>query len=344
MTRTLSVSEAGRLFDCEQQWDFSYGGHTTGSALRPKEPARLLREGRAWGAAVAAWHSTGDTDLARSAIDLSLQADAEQMREHGRYDQDRHDEISTRLHGIFGHYISTVERIPLFDCERQFHVAIPSRSGRRRSNRYVFVGYVDGLHRDDTGRLWIVEFKLRKRLSSFEQIAWARQIRWYAWAVEQDLGQPVAGVIVDERLNELPKPARVLASGKPSHAKDQLCTPDAYRAVCAETDEPVNTETLEALGQRRWAERHRVLLRRDEITLAGKQLVSSAQLIAELDAGHRLPVANPSQFRCPGCAYREICGRETDTVLIDALYERTVPKRLRTEESQAPVPDLEVAA
>lgn len=337
-TRTISVSEAGRLFDCEAAHAFAYTGHLTGGdALTAKQPHLRLREGRAWGAAVAEWHATGSSDAATYSLDSAIAEDTAQLAEHGLLDSQERDEMHAHLAALLGHYIQISDRIPLFDAEREFRVPIPSRTGRRKSSRYVFVGHVDGLHRDEMGRLFVVEFKLRGRLSSFEQIAWSRQVRWYAWAVEQELGSPVAGVIVDERLNAAPKAPRILKSGRVSHAKDQLCTASDYAAACELGNEPVDPETYAALGERRWGARHPVLLRREEIATAGRQLVSTAQRVAELDSGRRFPVTNPSPFRCPGCQFREVCQAPGDDELIDLHFERVLPKRSRPVEEVVPV-------
>jgi hypothetical protein len=99
-----------------------------------------------------------------------------------------------------------------------------------------------------------------------------RQIRWYAWGYEQQTHRPVAGVIVDERLNQEPKPARILANGLPSHAVNQVTTPGLYAAACREAGTQPQQDTIEALASRRWQERHTVFLSAQEIHEAGMQL------------------------------------------------------------------------
>ena len=74
----------------------------------------------------------------------------------------------------------------------------------------------------------IVEFKLRKQLTPVKLIQLSRQIRWYAWARQQVTDRKVVGVLVDERLNEAPKPAGFNKNGELSHAKNQVTTPELY--------------------------------------------------------------------------------------------------------------------
>lgn len=352
VTRSISVSEASALFDCEARHAFAYTGHLTGGdTLRAKTPAITLRRGRAWGAAVAAWHTTSDDEIAVDALRHALDQDAIEQQAAGVYVYDEHVTLLTHLMGVLRHYTATADRIPLHGVETKLRAALPSRTGRRPSNRYVFEGYVDGLHRDQLG-LWIVEFKLRGQLSSFEQVAWSRQVRWYAWAAERALGERVCGVIVDERLNDTPRPARLVKAKRkdegilgmvPSHAKDQLTTPELYRALCERYSVTPDQETMSALAARRWQVRHIVLLRRDEIDRAGRELVSAGRLIGEMDAGDRYPVANPSPFRCPGCPYREICLTPADGELIDLQFQRTVPKRHRPKETEVTAPILSLS-
>ena len=80
--RLLSVSESSTLLDCSWRWDLSYGGHLAGAALTPRETPMLLREGKAWGRAMAALHGSYNltTHLvdAEEAIRQSIREDAEE--------------------------------------------------------------------------------------------------------------------------------------------------------------------------------------------------------------------------------------------------------------------------
>lgn len=330
-TRVLSYSEVSRALDCQAAWDFAYGGHLAGSALRPKQVAPLLSEGRAFGAAAAAYHVTGEGQAAMDAMDESLEADADRQREFGVHDQDSHDEMRLRLLVLLSHYIENAEPIEMEPItERRLLVPIPSRSGGRASSRYRLICYIDATTTDESGT-WLVEFKLRRRLSSVEQIARQRQLRWYAWAYERETGEAVVGVKTIERWNEVPKQPRVLKSGKPSHAKDQLCTAEAYRAVCGELEGDPDPETVEALERRRWQQVVPVIFTQTELSAAGDELVSAGRLIHLLDSGGLTPLRNVKQSNCAGCAFRDICPEPENAVLVDSLYERKPPKRYREE-------------
>ena len=335
--------------DCTARHAFAYTGHLTdGQVLKRKHDHVRLREGRAWGRAVAALHSTTDRldGLLRAfnALHDALEEDAAQQREHGLYLEHDHHDLVVKLGALLEHYAATTSRMRVFAPETEMVVPLPSRTGKARSNRYAFHGYLDALtdtYTDYDGYLLIVEYKLRDRLTDPAQIRRSQQIRRYAWAAEQTLGRPVHGVIVDERLNEVPKPARWVKGKKktdpervPSHAKDQLTTRELYEEACALGGVDPDLETAAALGQRVWQQRVPVVFRRSEIVQAGRELVSAAQLIAQLDSGVLFPVRNTSPMRCNGCPFNEICQTPDDRELVDLHFDRKQPKRLRTTEEE----------
>lgn len=331
MRRALSHSELVSMHSCEYQHSFRYVGNLTGGqALQPKRIYVTLREGRAWGAGVAAWHHTADHAQALAALNASLESDADDLRDHGFFDAQEHLLLSDRLGVMLDHYIGSTERLALVVKEYEVLVPIASRTGRRASSRYQLHGFLDGVAEDDHGE-WIVEFKLRKQLSSLEHIALSPQLRRYAWAWREKTGRQPAGIVIDERLNAAPKPPRILKNGSVSTAKDQLCTADEYITACLRTGTEVDHEVVDSLASRKWGERHRIFLSEREIDEAGAHLVSSAQALHALESGERAPVRNPDPRRCPGCAFREICNDPADVDLVDALFVRVPPKRDREE-------------
>jgi hypothetical protein len=358
VTRTLSHTEIQTVTTCEAKHALSYTGHLTGgSTLKAKTVAPVLRDGRAWGRGVAAYCENvlrTDADvIARQAICASLEEDYDEQVAAGVADMVALDEARAFLFDLLDHYIETTEPLPITRPEHELDVPIPARNSHRASRRYRFQAFLDGLHEDDDGRVWVVEFKLRGKLTPLPQLYRDRQIRRYAWAGWRALDIDPVGVIVDERLKEVPKAPRVLKSGKPSHAKDQLCAAGAYRAVCEEHGVEMDRETFDALNARRWQQREAIMFRPGELAEVGEELVSAAWLIRDLDSGRRAPILNPSNAHCNGCQFREICPELSDG-LIDMSFRRTVPKRLRSADDLAGsvpvstdgqgVPDLHVDA
>ena len=326
--RLISHSETSALLTCQHRWDFQYGFQLAGSSLKSKDTPLQLREGRAWGAMAAAHHTGADLADCLTVGVESLEADAERQREFGMFVQEDYDESVLRMAGLIEHYRSMNPPLGIDRLEHEIVVPIPSRSGRQDSNRYKLQTFFDGLYTDEAGRVWIVEFKLRKQLSSILQISLSRQIRWYAWAYRKETGIEPAGVMVDERLNALPKPVKLNKDGSPS--KVQSCTPEDYIEAGGEDE-----EVLEKLRTKRWGQRESVLLTTAEIDEAGKQLVSAGQQIRDFDTADRYPVRNPSPLYCPGCQFKDVCPNPGDTDLVDALFERTTPKKDRNQHKEA---------
>lgn len=285
-----------------------------------------MRDGRAWGAGVASYHALGH---GTAAIYYALAEDKADQIVAGTFDEQAFEDTVNRLTMMLDHYvtISTEPRLPLIDRERELLVPLRARSGKRRSTIYRLHAFLDGVHIDAEDRPWIVEFKLRGRLMTLEQIVLSRQIRWYAWAWREATGREPAGVIVDERLNELPHSVRVNKDGTVSRV--QSCTPEAYTLACADREQEPHPETLTALRSKTWQERHRILFRSEELDEAGWQLTSTAQLTQLMDSGALYPTRNPAPQRCGWCPYRPICADPSDRDLIEALYTREPPKRLR---------------
>jgi hypothetical protein len=292
-----------------------------GSSLVPRVTAPVLRDGRAWGAAVAAWHATGSVADATDALNAALDEDAAGVRATGAPGDGERDATASRLGVILRHYAASVARLELDAREHEFDV--PVRTGWRLHGRF------DGLHIDADGRVWIVEFKLRRRLTDLGMLALDRQGRRYAWAWREATGEQLAGVIVDETLNQAPQPPRVLASGATSHDARQHTTAEWYLASCAETGTAPSVRTVDALRARKWHQRHRVTFTAWELEDTGRELVSLTRLVGDLESGRITPFRAPSTRTCPGCPFRDVCNDPRDTGVVDALFTRTPAKHQR---------------
>lgn len=323
--RELSHSELRTLTSCEAMWDFRYGGRLAGDALAPRTVAARLSEGKVWGRAIAVWHETSDWGKASGALDDAIEAEESYPGEH--------EQMFYRLTEILAHYTRTSDALTVTDPELAFDVALPAYWGGGRSNKYRLTGYLDGIHTDADGRTWIVEHKLRKTLSTYQQLALDRQGRRYAWAYERMTGMPVAGVIYNERLNEAPRPPKVLKSGAVSNDVRQFTTPELYAQACIAAGQQPSAETSDALAQRAWQRREWITFRPGELAETGQELAALAQRVHDIESG-RLPIREPAPAHCPGCAFREICPNPSDAALVDVLFARQPAKRNR-EESRA---------
>lgn len=341
MTRLLSFTEIETALTCFARWDFAYGGRLAGSTLKPLSTAPILSEGRAWGAAVAAWHAGQGTLLAsydaHTALADSVTSDADAAAKRGvPVPVDSQAEMIVRLGRMLDHYMAT--SIPLENLtklEGEIIVPVPSRTGKRGSNAYGFQCLLDGWTVEKNGNPWIVEFKLRQGLQDPALMEKSMQYRLYTWAkIREGDGRAPVGILVDERLNEAPEPARIVQGAKrgtfrPSHDAKQMTTPELYVEACVQNDIDPMPDTVASLRGRVWQHRVPLMFRPSEIRETAQELVSAATLIGMLDRGEFQPIRNGARSRCRACKFSRICKSPNDGIFVESLYERTVPKRLR---------------
>lgn len=350
MKRLLSHSEIRTLSTCEAAHAFKYTGVLSdGDTLSPKHalPDRL-REGSAFGAAMAVLHAgppTPDT-LARARGEATMYLEEHQEN----WTQEELRDVAVKLDRIVRHYAATADLFHVADPETRLEVALPSRvtlaGGKtRKSTRYGFEGYLDGIHTAANGGVWIVDYKLRDSLSDFDAVANDRQWRRYAWAWREIHGVSPAGIKVVERKNGYPEPeAEVKRNANGRLSKIQACTPDTYRrAFWADKESGLAekllptaeeaTEILEKLRERHdpkhWQRVHTIILRESEIDEAGRELASAANRVGQLERGDLYPLRTVSRSTCGGCDFRDACAEPGDRPVVDAFYTREVPKRLR---------------
>lgn len=319
----ISYSEVSTALACPARHAFRYTGRlTNGETLHRKDTPSILSDGRAWGAAVAAWHASTDFDSAyaegRAALHDAYADHAVEQDEKGApVDSHALDEAKDNLLAIFDDYTSRAEWMRgLHRLEDPLLAPI--------GNGHGFEGFIDGYLTDDEGRAWLVEFKLRKRLQDAELISRSRQTRWYAWALREQ-GIPVVGVIVDERLKAAPQPVRRLKSGKPSHDVRQSCEPGAYIAACVQAGVETSPDCLTALRSRVWQRRTPIVYTTAELNAAGEELRGAASLIVLLNAGVLAPLRNVSQMTCSGCDFKAVC-EHPDTPVTNLEFTRAAPK------------------
>lgn len=322
LTRPISQSEVADLMQCPARWGFAYGS-LAGHPIRPMHTALRLREGRAWGAAVQAWHTPGPDEMRRAynALLDSLEDDQAFMERHGQgADEEEFAATLEKLKGALVQYCATAQRLNLVGSEVDLRMWLDDPS-------WEYVCHLDGIHEDEDGWLWIVEFKLRDpgNFVPLEVIQLWRQVRWYALALRAN--RPAAnirGVIVDERLNGAPKPVRLNKNRSVSAV--QSCMLEEYLAACdgdprygGIPTEP-NEKTVAQLTAKVWQQRHMVLFTDEEMQDALEELFSAGKLI-DLYADDTLkPIRNPSPRNCNHCSFRDICPDPKDERLRDSLY------------------------
>jgi hypothetical protein len=337
MGRRLSYSEIAMSQSCAARWDFAYGGRLAGDALKSRHILPILRDGRAWGAGVAAYHAASSSLLGImdgiAAIRESIDDDLAYMQESGVMTDatlDGRTDALTRLEAMLRHYVSLADPMDnLTRLEDEIVVPVPARTHTGRgSSRYSYMAKIDGFTVDHNGDEWIVEFKLRRKLQPRWVIELLRQYRWYAWARQRESGRRVVGVIVDERLNAVPRPAKVLKGGAVSTDKRQMTTVPLYLQACDDVGQAPDPELVMELQSRQWQQRVAILFRPEELDEAGYELTSAGITIRDLDNGHVWPTRNASERNCGGCPFKRICA-DPSASLVDEQFVRIPAKRDR---------------
>lgn len=322
MRYPVSHSEISTLLECEAKYDFRYGDYLAGSALRPKHQPDVLNEGRAWGAGVATWYATGDLAKAFEAV----RKEAEGVSDEAHKVEALVATITEMLEDFVTYDAPAIDLVEFHGAESELDVPM--------DRDYLFQGRVDGFCRQPklTGEdIWVVEFKLRRSLSRYETLVSDLQGRRYAWAYREMTGEAPAGVIFVERLNQLPMPPKMLASGKVSHDKRQKVRPMAYTKACDDAGERWRLDVRKALEEREWAKATRVSYSGQELDEIGEDLFSTTALLTEIHSQLRKPIRNVTP-RCSGCPFWDVCLGSADTEeMVDALYERRESKRAQVD-------------
>lgn len=318
--RFISHSQATAVLDCQVQYDARYVGTLFGGEpLKARTPHLKLRGGRAWGAGIQTYHQHGSVTAAVTAMREAIIADCDEIAEQGGAISDEEtDELAGRVAAVMAHYASEYHQLGLTAVE------VPLLVVATRGYRYE--AYLDGVIGDGA---WLYESKFRGKLSSIDQVYRSRQPWWYGWAYQRQTGVTPNGIMVEETLDEPPAPVRYNKDGSASAV--QSCTLADYEAACRRTNTEPSERTLDALRAKRFNQRIEIAYTKRGLEMAGKQIRSAAQLIGLFDRKVLTPIHNPSQMRCGGCAFKEVCVDPSDEGVIDALFTRVAPARTRTE-------------
>lgn len=183
--------------------------------------------------------------------------------------------------------------------------------------------------------LWVVDRKTATKAPNDKGLDFDDQLTGYCYTVWRWLGVIPRGAMYDVLIKQEPKAPRIVKKGTElSAAKDQLTTPDMYRAALKEFglllpgSGDVATEQhaacLEALLARGWDP----FFRRFEALRSEYELFDFEQRLFDeySDMENALMIEekrypNPSTFLCPNCPVGSICRAMMDGSDPDAIIE-----------------------
>lgn len=181
--------------------------------------------------------------------------------------------------------------------------------------------------------LWIGDHKTSTSAPNDRGLDFDDQITGYCYVVWRWLGQIPRGVLFNYLVKQVPKEPRMTQSGL-SGARDQLTTPDQYRAALKEHGLMSNgritsqrhADCLAALLARGWDP----FFKRFEVTRNAKQLRNFERRLFQMyqdmadalaSVSHEKLYPNPSAFQCPRCPVREICQAHEDGSDVFSIIE-----------------------
>lgn len=209
--------------------------------------------------------------------------------------------------------------------EIEFEVPIPTFG-----NDVVYRGRIDLIAEDDHGDLWIIDHKTTAQFN--EDMEWLdldTQGSAYYWALWQQLGLQVSGVIYNQLRKSAPKDPEVLIGAKLSRNKSQRTSAEWYQHTLQVMNLPA-AEYADFLAFLR-NEPSKQFFRRIQVHRSPRQLeVIESQIVREvsdmLTDPHIYP--NPGLFNCRGCSYRAPCmalhdGSDVDYILnVSGLFRK----------------------
>ena len=206
--------------------------------------------------------------------------------------------------------------------EVEFEVPIPGL------HEVVYQGRIDLIVEDEFG-YWLVDHKTTQQFGGTEWLALDDQCSSYAWAIREQLGLEVRGVVYNELKKKAPKKPAVLKSGELSQNKQQDTTYETYLAAIKEGGyrEAAYSSFLEFLNEnpKEFVRRTRVHFNPQTLRIVESRIRAEAREMLYNPAIY----PTPSRFNCNGCSFFSPClamheGSDYKIILRD-LYEKRKP-------------------
>ncbi len=331
----IRTSDRNTYRACRQQWDW------VSKIRRNLEPAvryAPFEDGSTWHDGLetyyepSTWHLLSDESTAESVRHAARErllathnrnvTTAQQMSGGDLPSEmlDQYDERLKTLQGMLDHYFmwaSKADRFKPIKVEVEFEVPILDPTGREAKCEchgwaIVYQGRLDGLVENyDFGNVWIKEHKTTGQMGRTEHLDLDPQCGSYAWAVQQQLGIPIGGIIYTQALKKAPHPPKRLLTQRQgrwySTNKQQRTTHDIFLRTLQENNEDpkLYQDFLLYLKEEGNPFFRRIEVHRNQHSLdyVGRMIYFEA-----MEMVHNPTIyPNPSYFNCNGCRFREPC-------------------------------------
>ncbi len=201
----------------------------------------------------------------------------------------------------------------------------------------IYRGTLDRVAIDEYGRIWIVEYKTAAQVRT-DHLPTDGQVTAYCWAGSVLYGLPIAGMIYQQHRKDFPNPARILASGKISTAKQQKTTAGNYKKALVNLYGSIDISPAENVAcynelLTRESEDRDDFIQRDRVERNEHQIqAEGAKIMLEVEdiLDPNLPLyPNPTR-ECSYCNFGSACVSLDDGS--DWIYEMELTTEKRSEE------------
>lgn len=321
--RVIPIHTSDRITfkQCRRKWDLS---SRLRQNMKPKAPAKALEFGTAIHAALevyyepALWNADREV-VNRLALHRFLEVCSEQRAERGP-DISEEDKIDFQERHVLGtgmleNYFLWAPGQDNFTpvlVEVKFEVDIPGLF-LNLLNQPVYRGRLDLLVEDEHDRYWIIDHKTTARMDDNELfLELDEQCGSYAWALQEQLGIKIAGVIYNELFKGFPEPPAMNNSQRQgrwySVNRQQNTSYGIALKTLTEANEPLHLyeDYLNFLkvGGKQYFRRTKVQRSQEELHNLGLQIAMETSDM--LDPNLKI-YPNPNKFSCRFCDYRLPC-------------------------------------
>lgn len=179
MLKKITYSMFIAWLSCRQKFDYRYN-----RCIVPVENMTALSFGSGVHTGLETWFKTGDAKLA---VEMTSRADLSDVD---------NAKAQALVDGYCYHY--DTEAFTVIDIEHEFATPLTNPTTGRKSRTWELSGKIDGIIEQD-GELFILEHKTTSKADGdyLDRIEIDMQLVFYALAVQETFGRPVAGALYD---------------------------------------------------------------------------------------------------------------------------------------------------
>lgn len=368
----VRTSDRINFKSCRQAWDYGSKTRRNFEPISLPKPldfgtafhagAEVLYDPRTW-------HLMSQEGMRDTLLAASLQTFAETNRsallrfeEHMGSNEEVREDFAERHElglGMINNYyqwmvqIKEWERFTPTHVEIEFEVPIPWAFAQDTYGKFFkgtdgntyhvdqlgtpvfYQGRIDSIWQDMDGRYWIVDHKTcaQMRADVIAFLEMDEQMKSYGWAIQKQLGIPIAGIIYNEVYKSFPQPPaenKVVRQGRSFSVNKQIdSTYHLYKQTVMEHDRAAYDQGLYNEILEHLINSGNKFIRRSQVSYSDfeyEQLGFQICLEAIDMYGDPLIYPNPSRFKCGYCMFRKPC-----LARMDGSDEEFILRQLYTE-------------